>query len=75
MVDQPASRRRAGSRWVTTLLLVLAIGVPVLAAVFRLGPMVTGPTRWLLRAMVVLAPLIVALLVWRRLRGDPPTAR
>ena len=72
MVDGRARTRNARGSWLTTGLLILAVAVPILAAVFRLGPMVTGPTKWLLRGLVVLLPLIAALLVWRRLRTDPP---
>ena len=56
-------------RFATSLLATLAIAIPILAVVFRLGPMVTGPVRWLLRGLVVLLPLIVVMLVWRRVSG------
>lgn len=66
-MDEAKPPRRG--RLATSLLATLAILIPILAVIFRLGPMVTGPTRWLLRGLVVLLPLIVVMLVWRRVSG------
>lgn len=66
MVEAKPPRR---GRLATSMLATLAIVIPILAVIFRLGPMVTGPTRWLLRGLVVLLPLIAVMLVWRRVSG------
>jgi hypothetical protein len=62
-----ARRRRRRQRWLNVVLLALLVPM-VLAAWFRIGPLMSAPVRMAVKLAALLVPLLFVLVVLARLR-------
>ena len=67
VLPQSDARARRRQRWLNVILLGLLVPM-VLAAAFRLSPMVGAPIRMIVKGAAISLPLLLVLLMLLRLR-------